>query len=183
MKQDWKDIFKNSYHILLFTAFIGMVGGQMLNSIETVLIELPILLFLLPVINGVGGNLGVVLGARISSGLHSGYIEMEFGDEEMNDNISVSLVIGGVVFALVSLAVASTSTVINLGVVSFHLFTIIIGAGILLTVSVVFLTLILTSISYKKKLDPDDIVPPLVTTLGDFIGIISLLFMIWVVIL
>lgn len=180
---DWKDIFKNSYQILLFTAFIGIMGGQMLNSIEMILVELPVLLFLFPVMNGVGGNLGIVLGARISSGLHSGYIEAELGDEEMKENILVSLLVGCVVYASVSLALVASSTVIDIGILSYHILLITIGAGLILTASIVFLTLFLTFISYRKKLDPDDVVPPLVTTVGDFIGIASLLFMIWVVIL
>ncbi len=183
MTSDWKNIFKKNYRILIFAASIGIVGGQMLNSIELVLVELPILLFMLPVINGVGGNLGIVVGARISSGLHSGYIEAKLNDDEMKDNMIVSLIIGGIVYTSISLAVASTSIVIDLGVVFYQIFLVILGAGLLLTTSVVILTLFLTFISYKKNLDPDDVVPPMVTTMGDFIGIVSLLLMIWDVIL
>jgi len=179
----WKDIFKKSYPILIFTAFIGILGGQMLNSIERVLVEIPVLLFLLPVINGVGGNLGIVLGARISSGLHSGYIEADMGDEEMKENMIVTLIVGCIVYLSISITLAATSTDIDLGVFAYEISSVVIGAGLILTVSIVFLTLLLTFISYRKKLDPDDVVPPLVTTVGDFIGIASLLLMVWVVIL
>ncbi len=183
MNYDWKDIFKESFPVLTVTAFVGILGGQMLNSIEGILIQVPVILFVLPIINGVGGNLGIVLGARISSGLHSGYITPDIKDEEMLDNMTIALFMGGIIYLVVAGAVASLSTTLRLNLLISQLFLIIIGTGIILTLSIIFITITVTLWSYKKKLDPDNIVVPVVTTSGDFIGISSLLFMVWLVII
>ena len=180
---DWKAIFKESAPILIITAFIGVAGGQILNSINTILVEIPILLFLLPVINAVGGNLGTVLGARISSGFHSGYIQPNLGDIEMRENIIISSILGVCVYLFLALGIASSSIVIPLGIIAYHLFVIILGAGILLTIFMIIITIIIGIVAVKKRLDPDNVLTPIVTTTGDFIGIGSLLFMIWLVIL
>lgn len=180
---DWKAIFKESAPILTVTAFIGVAGGQILNSINTLLIEIPILLFLLPVINAVGGNLGTVLGARISSGFHSGYIQPNLGDIEMRGNIIISSILGVCVYLFLALGIASSSIVFPLGLVSYQLFIIVLGAGLLLTIFMIIITIIISLVAVKIRLDPDNILTPIVTTTGDFIGIGSLLFMIWLVIL
>lgn len=180
---DWKEIFKQSAPILTVTAFIGIVGGQILNSINTILVEIPTLLFLLPVINAVGGNLGTVLGARISSGFHSGYIEPTLGDIEMRENIMFSSILGGTTYLILALGVASTSMILPLGIIAFQLFIIIIGTGVLLTIFMVILTTVVSIWAVKKRLDPDNVLTPIVTTSGDFMGIGSLLLMIWLVIL
>ena len=180
---DWKKIFRQSAPILTGTAFVGILGGQILNSINTILVEIPTLLFLLPVINAVGGNLGTVLGARISSGFHSGYIEPTLGDIEMRENMMFSLILGGLTYLLLALGVAGSSLVLPLGIIAFNLFIIIIGTGFLLTIFMIILTIIVSIFSVKKRLDPDNVLTPVVTTSGDFMGIGFLLMMIWLVIL
>lgn len=183
MSHDWKSIFEDSYPILTIAAFIGITGGQILNSIESLLIEIPVLLFLIPVINSVGGNLGTVLGARVSSGLHSGNILSELGDKEMKENMFISFLVGAITYSALALGVLAASTNISLGLVVIELMAVIIGAGLILTTGIILLTILVSIWSYRKRLDPDNIVVPVVTTCGDFIGIGSLLFMIWMVIL
>lgn len=183
MRYDWKKIFKESYPLLTITAFIGIAGGQILNSIESLLIEIPVLLFLIPVINSVGGNLGTVLGARISSGLHSGYIRSELRDKEMKENMLISFLIGVTIYTTLTLGMVATSTNISLGLLVIELMMVILGTGLILTISIILLTVFVSVWSYRKKLDPDNVVVPVITTCGDFIGIGSLLFMIWMVIM
>lgn len=179
----WKRIFKESAPLLAVTAFIGILGGQMLNSIEAILLEVPVLLFLLPVLNGVGGNIGTVLGARISSGLHSGYISPDLSDIEMRENIFLTLIMGGLTYMSVALIVASSSLALSLGIYALDLLFIILGTGFIITFGMMILTVTVSIWSHRKRLDPDNIVVPIVTTSGDFIGITSVLLMVWVVIL
>jgi len=180
---DWKIIFKESAPILTITAFIGIISGQILNSINTILVEIPTLLFILPVINAVGGNLGTVLGARISSGFHSGYIKPTLGDVEMKKNVLLSLILGGFVYLILALGIAGSSLILPLGIIAYQLLLIIIGTGILLTFSIILITVMISLWASKKRLDPDNVLTPIVTTSGDFLGIGSLILMIWLVIL
>ncbi len=183
IEYDWKRIFKESAPLLTFTGFIGVAGGQILLSVETILIDLPILLFLIPVLNGVGGNLGIVLGARISSGLHSGYIEPSILDDGLRDNINLSLILGLTIYVMFTLLIAGASFAVPLGLRLLKLIPIIFIVGGLLTISITVLTVVVTFLSYGKGLDPDNTVAPVVTTTGDFLGITFLIFGIWLVIL
>ncbi len=168
--------------MLTVTAFIGLMAGQVLNSIEAILIDMPVILFLLPLLNGLGGNIGTVLGARLSSGFHSGYIELDLDDVEMRDNIRVSLALGGCIYLFFALVIGGASLAVPVGIHALRIFTIIIGTGLLLTLAVISVTLLATFWSYRKGLDPDNIVVPVVTTMGDFLGIGILVSMVWLVI-
>ncbi len=182
MRYHWKNIFKESAGLLALMAFIGIAGGHVLESIEEELILFPVLLFLVPILNGVGGNLGAVLGARLSSGLHTGYIESDMFDDEVKDNLLITLLMGVFVFGGLALGVSLSSLTLPLGLTFLQLLYIILGAGAITTVSITFITVFTTLYSYKVNLDPDNIVIPIVTTACDFIGIVALVFMIWLVI-
>lgn len=183
MEQAWKKIFKESAPMLTITAFVGIMMGQMLNSIESILIDLPVLLFLFPVLNGVGGNLGIVLGARLSSGFHSGYIDVSLQDPELIDNMKVVFLLGGVTYLLFALFVGASSLVTDIGLHLLELFAVILITGLTITIVIILVSVGAAYYSYKKGLDPDNIVTPVVTTTGDFLGITALLTVIWLVIL
>ncbi len=183
MNYHWKDIFRQSAPLLSIMALIGIMGGQVLHSIEDTLIIFPVFLVILPVMNGLGGNIGAILGARISSGFHSGYIKPELLDREMRENMFLTLIMGAVTYTALALGVAASSGLVDLGVLALNLIFIIVGAGVIITLSTIVLAVLVSLISYKKRLDPDNIVIPVTTTLADFISILALFLMVWVVIL
>ena len=51
---------------------------------------------------------------------------------------------------------------------------IVLGAGVLVVCMVSFVSVFTAFWSFKKGLDPDDIVAPVVTTVGDLMGILFL---------
>ncbi len=180
---NWKNIFKESAGLLALMGFIGVAGGFVLESIEEVLLAAPILLFLVPILNDVGGNLGAVLGARISSSLHTGEIDSTFKDKELQENVWMMMAMGFLVFFLFGLVVALTSFFLGFGITPLNIFTIIIGAGFITIFSITLITTVVALWAYHKGLDPDNIVIPVETTLCDFIGIITLALMVWLVIM
>ena len=182
MNYSWKDIFRESAPLLTLMAFIGILGGQLLHSMEELLFLFPVFLFLLPVMNGLGGNIGAILGARASSGLHSGYISPNIFDRELGDNAALTLLMGAITYTTVGLLVAASTSVMDLKVTALHLVLIIVGAGAMIITSTVILTVIVSVWSYRKRLDPDNIVIPVITTLADFISILALYIMVWMVI-
>lgn len=182
MKYCWKNIFKDSAGLLLFMAFIGITGGHVLESFKDNLILFPILLFFVPILNGVGGNLGAILGSRLSSGLHTGYIEVDLFDEEVKENLFIISLIGCMIFSGLAIGISLSSLALPLGLKFTQILIIILGAGLITTLSVTFITVFTTLYSYSKNIDPDNVVIPIVTTASDFIGIVTLVFMIWLVI-
>ncbi len=183
MIYEWRDIFKESAPLLSLMAFIGIMGGQILHNIEDILLIFPVFLVILPMMNGIGGNLGAILGSRISSGLHSGYIDPQIFDLEMDSNIYVTLILGVIVYITVAVAIASSSFFIDIDVLAKNMLIIVVGTGMIITVSTILITVFVSLWSYRNRLDPDNIVIPVITTLADFISILTLYFMVRVVIL
>lgn len=174
MIYSWKKIVKNGLPILIIAVIIEIFAGQLLQSKEDLVIIFPIFLISIPVINSVGGNIGSVLGARLASGLHVGYIENSLNDKNMQDNVITSLLIGfisylvlGIIIYFVALLGNNISDLDLIGFIA-----IIVITGVLL-VSIVTIVSVLTAfISFKRGLDPDDMVAPVVTTVGDVFGIV-----------
>jgi len=182
---DWKKIVRHGIPLLTLCAFIEIFAGQILQGQQDMLIRLPIFLISIPVINGVGGNIGSVLGARLASGLHVGYISLDIKDKKMHANLLTSILIGIITYAVLAILIyfaasfSITQTEHWIGLIEF--ISIVLGAGILL-VCVVSLVSVFTAFwSFKKGRDPDDTVAPVVTTVGDTLGIVFLFLLIGVV--
>jgi len=189
---DWKKIVKHGIPLLTICACLEIFAGQILQGDlkgdNSILIRLPIFLISIPVINSVGGNIGSVLGARLASGLHVGYITISLKDKKMHENLITSILMGIFVYLLLSTIIyysvlfgsIHTEHMIGLSLIEFT--TILVGAGVLL-VCIISLVSILTAFwSFKKGLDPDDTVAPVVTTVGDTLGILFLFILIGVVV-
>lgn len=176
MIYSWKKIVKNSFPILTVTICIEIFAGQVLQDNQQKLLLVPIFLISIPVINGVGGNIGSILGARLASGLHTGLVQMKINDKNMNKNFLSSILMG--VISYVSLAILiyyiSYFGDIQKSVNLMEFVLVIITTGILLILMVCFLSVLTAFWTFKKGMDPDDMVAPVVTTVGDTLGILLL---------
>jgi len=94
MIYNWKVIVKHGLPLLFVAVIIEIFAGQILQGKQELLVTLPIFLISVPVVNSVAGNIGSVLGARLASGLHVGYITHSLKDKEMHHNLLFSLLIG-----------------------------------------------------------------------------------------
>ena len=176
MIYNWKKIVKLGIFLLTITVMIEIFAGQILqNKLETLLL-LPIFLISIPVINSVSGNIGSVLGARLASGLHVGYITLSLKDKEMHDNLLISLFIGVFTYTLLAIVIYSIASLTNLteDIVLPQFVAIFVVTGVLLVLTVALVSILSAFISFKRGLDPDDVVAPIVTTVGDVMGIVFL---------
>ena len=184
MIYSWKKILRVSIPILTFTIFIEILAGQILqNNIEKLYI-FPIFLISIPVINGVGGNIGSILGARLASGLHVGYIKYDIMDKNMNSNFATSILIGVVSYSFLAILIYYIAYFGNIkmdNVQFIGFISIIILTGLLLVFLISIISILTAFLSFKRGMDPDDVVAPVVTTMGDTLGIILLFFIIGVV--
>ncbi len=180
MIYSWKKILRTGLPLLTLTILIEIFAGQILQEKQESLLLLPIILISIPVINSVSGNIGSVLGARLASGLHVGYITLNFKDKEMHDNLFISLLIGFITYfilAIVIYFIALFGNLLTEDLALINFITIFVFTGVLL-ISIVSLVSVLTAfLSFKRGLDPDDMVSPVVTTVGDIMGIVLLFFM------
>jgi mgtE-like transporter len=172
----WKKIVRFGLPLLTLCIFIEIFAGQMLHLGQKTLLVFPIFLISIPVMNGVGGNIGSILGARLASGLHVGYINLDIKDKEMRENLITAILMGIITYSILAILIYYIASFgglqMDIGLIEF--ISVILGAGVLL-VCVLSLVSVFTAFwSFKKGLDPDDIVAPVVTSMGDTLGIVLL---------
>ena len=176
MIYNWKTIVKHGLPLLTLTIFIEIFAGQLLLLKEDLLILFPIFLISIPVINSVSGNIGSVLGARLASGLHVGYISVSFKDKETHDNLIISILMGIITYVLLAIVIYYIALFgdLRVSIGLFKFVAILLSAGFLLICVVSLVSVLTAFLSFKRGLDPDDMVAPVVTTVGDVMGIVFL---------
>jgi mgtE-like transporter len=160
---------------------IEIYAGNLLKLKETYLIfQLPLFLVSIPVINGVGGNIGSILGARLASGLHIGSITLNPKDRNMHENVFTAILLGLFTYTLLAIVIYFIGTFTGLakGIELINYISIFILTGVFLICILSLISVISAFISFQRGIDPDDVVAPIVTTFGDTFGIILLFFFI-----
>jgi mgtE-like transporter len=167
---------KHGLPLLLIAVLIEIFAGQILQGNQKFLLEIPVFLVSIPVINSVSGNIGSVLGARLASGLHVGYITHSLKDKEMHDNLLISLLIGFITYFILAIVIYLIALFGDLlkGIGLIEFVAILLITGFLLICIVALISVFTAFISFKRGLDPDDMVAPVVTTVGDVMGIVFL---------
>ncbi|MCK4332102.1 MAG: magnesium transporter [Thermoplasmatales archaeon] len=183
MIYSWKKIVKHGLPLLTVAVVIEIFAGQILQGRQDMLILFPVFLISIPVINSVGGNIGSVLGARLASGLHVGYITISLKDKEMHENLFYSLLIGFITYIILAIVIYYMVLLggLRMGIGLIEFVAILVSTGFLLICVVVLMSVLTAFLSFKRGLDPDDVVAPVVTTVGDTLGIIFLFLLIGVV--
>ncbi len=163
---------------------LEIVAGQILSQNEDKLLAVPILLVMVPVINGVGGNIGSILGARLSSGLHVGSVELSLNAPELRKNLLSSLLLGIASYTFLTIFILVVSPILGIskeanGInILLKAGLVMMGTGLLLIAIVIIIAVFVARFSFENGFDPDNAVIPVVTTLCDLLGIICLMIMI-----
>ena len=180
MIYSWKKIVKHGLPLLTVAVVIEIFAGQILQGRQDMLILFPVFLISIPVINSVGGNIGSVLGARLASGLHVGYITISLRDKEMHENLFYSLLIGFITYIILAIVIYYMALLggLRMGIGLIEFVAILVSTGFLLICVVVLMSVLTAFLSFKRGLDPDDVVAPVVTTVSDTLGIIFLFLLI-----
>lgn len=176
----WQTIVRYSAPLLTVCVFIELFAGQLLQENQDILVLFPIFLIAIPVINSVGGNIGSVLGARLASGLHVGYITPTVKDKEMRTNVLVAMLLGIITYTVLAILIYGIAVFggLHAGIGLIEFVAVIVGAGFFLISVIVMISVLTAFVSFRKGLDPDDMVAPVVTTVGDVMGISFLLLVI-----
>ena len=173
----WKKIVMNGLPLLFVCLLVEVLVGQLLLLKEEALLsQLPLFLIAIPVINGVGGNIGSILGAHIASGLHVGSVEISIKDRVMHETVITAILMGIVTYSCLSIGIYLMGLIngLTMNVTLFSFVTTFLSIGVLLIGLVSVVSVVTAFISFKKGIDPDDVVAPVVTTIGDSFGILIL---------
>ena len=163
---------KQSTPVLLLCSFLGGAAGSILNSAVDTLLTNPSLLTLLPLFSGESGSLISILGARLSSGLHSGLVEpFNKPEGEALHNFIICFILAIVVFPLIGILAEGSSFALGVVGVGFDkIVEISTMSGLILVAIMVVLVYYVSITSYKHNLDPDNIVIPISTSITDSIS-------------
>ncbi|MEE9134532.1 MAG: magnesium transporter [Nitrososphaerales archaeon] len=162
--------------LLMILAFVGMFSGLILTTGQELLFRSPALFILVPAVVGLGGNLGAIIGSRVSTALHLGIIEPSLSNIALRNNIISSLIAGGVMFIILGIVAGVLASFLSLkGPSMIEIFLISTISGVFLVLFVVIISVAAAFFSYRRGLDPDDVVIPVVTSFSDLAGIAFLM--------
>ena len=177
LSDETQTILRQSTPILLLCSFLGGSAGGILNSSVETLLTNPSLLTLVPLFSGESGSLISILGARLSSGLHSGLVEpLNKPEGEALHNFGICFILAIVVFPLIGVLAESSSLIFGTAGVGFDkIIPISTLAGLILVAIMVIIVYYISTISYNNNLDPDNIVIPISTSVTDSISSLILI--------
>lgn len=176
-------IYREALPVLLVALLGGLFAGLVLEELIESVERFPGLLVMVPVFLATRGNVYGALGGRISSGLHQGLIAPQFEWNDRLVNAVIASFVNGIGISIV-VGVISWGALLLLGrdAAPVHeLVGIMLIAGVLTSVVLIFGLLLLIFVGYKRGYDPDNLVGPIVTTLGDIFGMVFLFFAVGVV--
>jgi len=164
-----KKIIVHSTPALFLASLFGTTAGTILNGSFSTILGNPSILALVPLFSGESGDLVSILGARLSSGLHIGSIESSLRPTEgALRNFAIIIILAIIIYPLIGILAYFGSLAI--GVESVGLVKMVFistSAGLMLTPIMLLIAFYLNTISYRKGLDPDNIVIPLSTSITD----------------
>lgn len=162
--------------LLFVLSLLEIGGGLFLEQFKASLLNNSALLIILPVMIGMGGNLGSIVAARISTKLHLGTMEVSLRDKTVMSNGVSAVALAGTLSVVVSMTAHLIGNVYGDGGMTFlSLLSVTMASGITLAVLVVFVATSVTIFSYRHGVDPDDTAIPVVTNICDIMGVLILI--------
>ena len=158
---------------------IACLGGLVLASSEETLASLPGLLLLIPGAIALRGNVFGALGSRLGTSVHAGTFKFSVSpDGVVGQNLLSAAVL---IFVLsTALAVLAKITAVVFGLTSSmsmaDFIVVSVVGGSLASLVLALFTVILATASVRFGWDLDNVVAPLVTTLGDCLTVPALIF-------
>ena len=182
-REEFWGIYRETLPILLIALGGGLFAGLVLEEILESVERFPGLLVMVPVFLATRGNVYGALGGRIASGIHQGLLPPQFEWNERLVNAVVASFVNGIGISIV-IGFISWGALNLLGMPAaawYELVGIMLLAGTVTSVIMIFGLLSLIFLGYRMGYDPDNLVGPIVTTLGDIFGMLFLLISVLVI--
>lgn len=176
-KSESKTIISQSTPVLLFSSFLGVFAGGILNNSIDTLLKNPTLLTLVPLFSGESGSLISILSARLSSALHSGIVEPLLRPSKNAINNFVAILFMGIfIFPFIGIIAELSSVIIGVeGLSLIKIVPITFISGFIVLMIMITIVYYISTLSFRKGLDPDNIVLPISTSVTDLIANFSLI--------
>lgn len=173
----WRPDAGQTLTALAVNSTTSLVAGITLGALTDTFERLPGLLVLVPAAIGLRGNVFSALGSRLSTAVHTGtfslshrrgtvLVENVVGALLLTSGVSLALAVGAWLLARVALATTPIPML--------QLATISIAGGLLASTVVLAVTVGLAVVAARRGWDLDNLVAPVVSTLGDVLTLPAL---------
>ena len=165
------ETYRSALPAVLVSAVGGLLAGLLLSGMDTELAAVDGLLVMIPAFLAIRGSVYGSLGSRLSSALHQGII----APEVRLDRRLVTAVLAALSNGLLASLAAALFTFLLLGVAGrsvslLLLVSIALLGGILAGVALTGVIVVAVFGGYRRGMNPDDLVGPVMTTAGDILG-------------
>ncbi|QSX01162.1 magnesium transporter [Haloterrigena alkaliphila] len=172
------DVYRQALPVILVSLVAGLFAGTLLGT-ETMregIRSVPGILLLLPAFLATRGGVYGSLGARLSSGLHQGLIDPHFEwNDRLRNAVVASFLNGMIVSVLIAVLAWGVLLVLGRSGNLLELIIILVVAALLSAFAMLGVLLTVLFKGYRRGLDPDNVIGPVVTTVGDVFGVVFLL--------
>lgn len=165
-------IIKESLGILVLASIIASFGGFALEQIKTLFVSITPLIILLPALNGMIGDYGIIISSRFSTMLHEGHIKGNLLKIKELKRLIKEVFITALIASIFSLIISATASKIlgfapTAGV--FYKIVLIVLINTFSLITILFATAIFAGLYfYKKQEDPNNFLIPITTSITDF---------------
>ncbi|MEM2918722.1 MAG: magnesium transporter [Candidatus Altiarchaeota archaeon] len=175
---------ENDFKVLIFHSSIALLASGLLSCFSGVFMEInieklivaPSILLMIPAFLEEGGNISSVLASRLSSKLHLGLIKAEIKiDTTLKKEFFISLLLYLLVFPIIGVLshiLCITTGITSVGILKSLIISTI--AGFFLIVVMIAITFYISVVSYERGIDPDNVTIPIITSIADIAGVLSL---------
>jgi mgtE-like transporter len=170
--------YREALPVLAVSAVGGLFAGLVLGGMRGDLRTVSGLLVLVPALLATRGNVYGAMGAKLSTGLHQGLVEPKpIPDDRriytavtaaMLNGVFISVFAAGVAYGVLVAFARPAASLVVLAAIAFV-------AGVLSGVALTVIVVAAVFAGYRRGLNPDTLVGPVVTTTGDVFGMAALL--------
>jgi mgtE-like transporter len=167
------DILLQATPVVILTSLGELFAGSILGKMHERLDLIPGLIILVPAIMDLRGNIGTALGSRISTSLHLGLVGKRFSLNRFNlNNIGAGFSLSLAVSVVIGVCARFACQIFGLPSIPLvNLLLIAILASAMASLVLIPFTVSLTYLAFNRRLDPDNIVAPIIGMVGDVITV------------
>lgn len=171
-------ILREGFTAITISIVISTFAGTVLNLRLQSLLTVPVILILIPPFNDMAGDFGCIVGARLATALHLGIIRPRIEKNTyLARNIVAVIIIAMFSSIYLSILVYAIGGIIGLELISpLSIVIAVFLSSILLAIIIIAVGVVVSFISYIYNWDPDNTTIPILTAIGDFTGVITLIY-------
>ena len=172
-----KILIRESLFILIILGIVDLIAGATLFGMADELFHIiPGLIVVVPALINLRGCICSAMGSRLSSAIHLGTVTRSnfFASHEVKDNIKASVLLTVVLSCFIGFTAALSCVILNKPVNFFLVFIITTISGFIAGLILLCIAMMAILISFYRGVDPDNVVTPILATLGDLTTICCL---------